>query len=287
MKYLIATLAILLMNGCSPLEDTDEVLMPSETNGNIIKQLFNNQCTNIDKVWYKTQEDTNTYFNDTANLVNFWDTRYTTEQVTSVCTPALEFSTKIDTRTNTSTVNFGGPQSTLIHRFTDRNFPWQNNGNLMMQVEFTDENYQNFNTNIGGTISFNLFVRNSITDERLNYVIAIYAYGQAWKEEQPDILFDDSNNTSFVGTLVKPNTKYATMSNISSQLNDKKGFFRANISSQNLYNALESKGVSNINLNEWYVSFIGIQFEIEEEGGDASLSGNFKNFSSYITTSPM
>jgi len=290
MKYLLAIFTILFTNGCEEFSKTEEESgpLPIETNGEIVQQLISSECSNIDRVWYELQSHTSSYFADIKGFVKYWDTRYTLDQSASICSSNQQHSTVIDTRTSVAEVHFGGPQATMIHRFQDEHYPWRNNGNLMMQVKFIDTLYQNFSDNIGGTISFNLFLRNIVNGERINYVIAIHAFGLAWTEEQPEVLFDDSTNTSFVGSIVKPGTKYTTMSDTSNILNTKQGFFRANISTQNLYNALESQGLVNIDLNNWYIDFIGIQFEVEEDGGgDALLSGSFEGFNAYITTDPM
>lgn len=287
MKSLIfIILATMLFTGCDS-QTIENNPMKVETTGELVSALFVNNCQDIPTVYYETQEDTVSYFQDIQGMNVYWDTRYTAENNSTICNEGLEFSTSLDTTTNTAPVEFGGPQSTLIYRFAEKRYPWSEGDNLMMQAEFRNIIYNNINTNIGGTVSFNMFIRNKYTDERINYVIAVYALGDAWKQEQPDVLYDPTTSTSFVGTVVRAGTKYVTMSQISSELNDTDGFFRVNITKENMLSALEAKGLSDISIADWYMDFIGVQFELEEEGGDATLYGEFKGFSAYVTKGAM
>ncbi len=284
MKHIFIILSLLFIVGCDIDTENQERVV---TDGEIKSQLFSSKCKEVNNVWYLSPNDLGSYFSDIMGFDLYWDTRYIEDKSNSTCNPNLEFSTTIDTRTNNEEIFFGGPQSTLIYKLSKNDYAWQNDGNLMMQVQFKDTNYQNFNTNIGGNISFNLFIVNNKTMERINYVISTYAYKQAWSKEKKEVLFDPSTNTAFVSTTVDIGNKFTTISDKSHTINTKNGFFRVNISSENLLNALVAKEFKNINLDDWSISFIGMQFEVEETGGTASLSGTFNGFEAFITTSPM
>ena len=257
------------------------------TDGTVINNIFSRNCRPIKRLHYKDEKSLDSYFRDIRGVELYLDTRYTDDQSAYNCDPYLGVSTIVDTRTTTHSFDFGGPQSSLIYRPSKKHFPWTNGGNLMMQVDMTSMNYENLDTNIGGNIAFNLFITNERTGKQINYVISLYALNQGWSEEQPNVLHDTSTKTDFISTVIKPGTKYVTMSEHSNLTNEGLGFFRVNISTENLNTALIEAGEQNINLNDWSINIIGIQFELEEDGGDAILSGSFKGLEIYSTTSPM
>ena len=300
MNKIFILISVLFFTGCdssmikdklNPQEENNNPIV--ETDGTVIRPILTRSCKNIKKLHYPTEASLQSYWRDIQYSEMFWDTRYTNDEAAYICNPNMAFSTVVDTRSSGEIFGFGGPQSTIIYRPKQKDYPWVNNQNLMMQVEFTGLSYQNFNTNLGGNVSFNFFIANRVTKERINYVISVYALNNGWREEQKDILWDPSTQTNFVSTVVNKGTKYSTISNISSVIDTQQGFFRVNVSSEDLtevilkINEQSQKNSSVTDLYNWYVDFISIQFELEEEGGDARLTGSFKNFEAYITTSPM
>ena len=285
MKFLLLTLTILLFSGC----DSDEETLPPRvaTDGALMSSLFTDVCTNVPTYNYDTQADTHTYFKDIAGQPVYWDNRYTVDKTTVDCNNGLVFSTAIDTRTTNGNVVFGGPNSTLVYRFQDKHFPWKNKTNLMMQVEFDSNSYENLDTNNGGTVCFNFFARNVNTGHRINYVINIFSYGQGRTYEVDKVLYDPSTDTHFINSVLKPGTEYTTLSDISNIINDDNGLFRVNVSAANFNKALQDMEGDNGTAEDWYLTFIGMQFELEEEKGNGLLDGKFRKFKSYITTSPM
>ena len=291
MKQIIAGLIVLFLStGCDTgsLGGSEEIATEvAATDGSVVENIFTSSCKPVKKLYYPDEDSLASYFIDISGVEMFWDTRYTIDQAAYICDPNMKFSTIVDTRTSTHSFYFGGPQSTLIYSPKVKPYAWKNGGNLMMQAEMTSMSYENFDTNLGGNIAFNLFIVNTKTAERINYVISMYTLNKAWSVEKADVLFDPSTNTSFVSTIIAPGTKYTTMSAISGKTNGELGLFRVNISSENLKAALDGAGLSSVNLNDWHLNFIGIQFELEEDGGDGKLTGSFNSFEAYMTTSPM
>ena len=89
------------------------------------------------------------------------------------------------------------------------------------------------------------------------------------------------------------NTPNGTASN-DEKWND---FYRVNISYQNLLAALQelstnpppSAAGQNFGLNpeDWELTSIMLQYELEEAGGKASFSGSFRGFEAYISNLPL
>ena len=61
-----------------------------------------------------------------------------------------------------------------------------------------------------------------------------------------------------LGTVVDIGTKYSTISDDSDIINTKNGFFRVNITSMNLRNALEFSPFIDTDISNWSLDFIGI-----------------------------
>ena len=210
---------------------------------------------------------------------------------------------------------YGGIANTfLYHMHIDNHIrPWKANasGNLMLQASFDLPIYHNFEENIGGSVSYNIFLYNPKIKKHLNYVIGVYAAGVAWQTEKAGIRFDPTTNIIHVATVIKDDSWWVTKSPVSKaiqevydvagkstsddgQWND---FYRANISYQNLLAVLNELKVNapvevagqdfGLSPQDWEVTLVAIQYELEEQGGKASLSGSFKGFETYISDFPL
>jgi hypothetical protein len=211
-------------------------------------------------------------------------------------------------------IHYAGPQNTFVYRFDTSSHiaPWKSDGtgNLMLQASFDRPVYINFGGNIGGGVYFNVFMRNKRTGTFLNFVIGIYAAGDAWVKEKRGIQFDPTTNIVHVATVSSDNSWWSTKSPQSLPLqeitpgNQPSGsnngqwpeFFRVNISYQNLLVVLQKlsetppAGAEGRNFGqnpaEWEITTLMIQYELEEEGGKAILAGSFKGFEAYISQYP-
>ena len=208
-------------------------------------------------------------------------------------------------------LTYAGIASTFSYQIDISNHihPWNSNikGNLMIQAYFDKPIYHNFETNIGGSVAFNVFLYNPKIKKHLNYVIGIYAYGEAWQREKAGIRFDPTTNIIHVATVIKDSSWWTTKSAKSESIqeiidtpnkttkddNKWKNFFRTNISYQNLLAVLnelkknppleiagENFGLSP---EDWEVTFLAVQYELEEQGGKASISGSFRGFEAFIS----
>ena len=210
---------------------------------------------------------------------------------------------------------YAGIASTFIYQIHPGNHirPWRSDqlGNLILQASFDTPIYRNYEKNIGGSIAFNLFLYNPKIHKHLNYVIGIYAYGEAWQREKAGIRFDPTTNIVHIATVIKESSWWCTKSPKSKSITEVKStpkrttkdngewpnFFRVNISYQNLLAALKelagnppaSVAGQNFGLNpeDWEVILVAVQFELEEEGGKATISGSFSNFGAYISDLPI
>ncbi len=191
--------------------------------------------------------------------------------------------------------------------------PWKSDGtgNLMLQGSFDLPIYHNYESNIGGGVSFNVFLYNPKINKHLNFVIGIYAYGSAWQEERAGIRFDPTTGIVHVATVAKDDSWWCTKSPKSrsiqevtntpnkstaddGQWND---FYRVNIAYQNIRAVLaalqdnpppEVAGQNfGLNPEDWEVTLIAIQYELEEQGGKASISGSFRGFEAYLSRLPL
>lgn len=187
----------------------------------------------------------------------------------------------------------------------------QGKGNLMLQGYFDTPIYQNFESNIGGSISYNVFLYNPKINKHLNYVIGIYAAGEAWQKEKAGIRFDPTTNIIHVATVIKADSWWTTISPRSKAITEVfdipnkttkddgqwNNFYRTNISYQNLLavlNALKSNPPAEVagqdfglNPEDWEVILLGVQYELEEQGGKALLSGSFRGFEVYLSQDPL
>jgi hypothetical protein len=254
----------LVFGGCDSTKQ--EVVPDVEATGEVVQQLFYDTCKTSDEIYYATQADNVTYFHDTKGMVNFWDNRYgdITVNGCNVTVISDEY---------TPSIEFGGPQSTLIYRL-DNTYPWKDGDNFMVQANF---NGLNTTGSVHGGISFNFFMIHQDTKERLNYVITIYTYGVAWTQEKSEILYDPTTATKFISTTMDRGNEYVTLSPHSAVSNTE-GMFRVNITKDNL--PIDDP-------EKWYILFIGIQYEVEESISNGSVNAEFSDFSAYITKGVM
>ena len=206
---------------------------------------------------------------------------------------------------------YAGIASTFVYQIHPNNHirPWKNNthGNLMLQAYFDTPIYHNFAANIGGSVAFNIFLYNPKIKKHLNYVIGIYAYGEAWQREKAGIRFDPTTNIIHVATVIKDASWWCTKSPKSKEIQEVfnvpnkttkddgkwNNFYRVNISYQNLLavlNALKSNPPAEVagedfglNPADWEITLTAVQYELEEQGGKASISGSFRGFETYIS----
>ena len=212
-------------------------------------------------------------------------------------------------------ITYAGPQSTFAYRVgsTGVTSPWRadGKGNLMMQGNFDAPLYFNYEQNIGGGVYMGLFLRNKVTGRFLNYVIGVYASGTAWVTEKSGIKFDPTTNIVHVATVIKDTSWWSTISPSSKSIqevfsveskttsddNRWDDFYRVNISYQNLLAVLQElqnnlpAGAEGrdfgLSPQDWEVTSIMVQYELEETGGKAIFSGSFKGFEAYISEYPL
>lgn len=209
-------------------------------------------------------------------------------------------------------LEYAGIQSTFSYQIHPDNHikPWNSDGtgNLVTQAYFNAQTYHNYEENIGASISFNIFLYNPKIKKHLNYVIGVYATGVAWKKEKAGIRFDSTTNIIHVATVVGKDSWWSTISpqslpiqviSNSNPENTKKweNFYRVNIGYQNLLAVLQELKTNpptevagqdfGLTPSDWEVTFVAVQYELEEEGGKASLSGSFTGFENYITQNPI
>jgi len=210
---------------------------------------------------------------------------------------------------------YAGPQSTFAYHIHSNNHitPWKKNktGNLLIQTYFDTPIYINFAQNSGGSIAYSLFLYNKHLKKQLNYVIGIYASGEAWQREKSGIRFDPTTNTIHVATVIKDSSWWSTKSPKSDSIieilsspnkttkDDGKWthFYRVNIAYNNLLEVLkeikrnppEAVAGQDFGLSpqDWEVSLLAIQYELEEQGGKALLAGSFRGFEAYISNNPL
>ena len=212
-------------------------------------------------------------------------------------------------------LTYAGPQSTFKYHLgrTKLTSPWSSDGsgNIMIQANFDIPVYHNYAKNIGGGVYYGLFLHNKKNGKKLNYVIGIYGIGDAWMKEKAGIRFDPTTGIIHVATVIKDSSWWCTKSPNSLEIQEVtttptgitgddgvwNNFFRVNISYQNLLAVLkelkqnppqEAAGQDfGLNPADWEVTSIMVQYELEEEGGKALLSGSFKDFGAYISKLPI
>ncbi len=212
-------------------------------------------------------------------------------------------------------INYGGPQSTFMYQLgsSSSSYPWKadGTGNLMIQSYFDEPLYFNFEENSGGGIYFGLFLKNRHNGKILNYVVGLYAAGDAWIQEKRGIQFDPTTNIVHVATVASDESWWSTKSPLSKSIQevfstDNKttsddqrwsDFYRVNISYQNLLVVLRSLAETppagaegqdfGLKPEDWNVMSVMIQHEVEEKGGKATLSGSFRGFEAYTSQNPL
>lgn len=212
-------------------------------------------------------------------------------------------------------ITYAGPQSTFAYRIgrTSRTSPWRadGKGNLMIQGYFDEPLYFNYGDNLGGGVYMGLFIRNKKSGKFLNFVIGIYASGTAWVKEKSGIKFDPTTNIVHVATVIKESSWWSTISPSSHSIKEvfsvdnKKSrddgtwndFYRVNISYQNLLAVLQelrktppagAEGQDfGLSPEDWEVTSLMVQYELEETGGKATLSGSFRGFEAYLSEYPL
>lgn len=210
-------------------------------------------------------------------------------------------------------ITYAGPQSTFMYRIDSTiASPWESNatGNLAIQAYFDRPVYNKYTNNKGGGVNFGLYLYNKKNGAQLNFIIGLYAAGGGWTTEQSDFKFDPTTNIVHVATVASDSSKWSTKSPQSQSIIQLKGdstttsqsrgkwneFFRVNISYQNLLSVLqklqtdkpaEVLGVDfGLSPQDWEVKSVFIQYELEENGGKALLSGSFKGFEAYASPKP-
>ncbi len=211
-------------------------------------------------------------------------------------------------------IEYGGPQSSFKYIIKNSNLskPWSSDktGNLMIQASFNKPEYKRYEQNMGGTISFGFIIHNKKLNKYISYVIGVYAAGDAWLEERAKLHYDTSTGFIHVATTIDNGTWWSTKSPKSELSVRVKGtpeeikndrdfrhFFRVNITYNNIKAILrelknnppiEASGEDfGLNPEDWQVTSIFIQFELEEEGGNAILSTSFKGFEAYKSKLPL
>jgi hypothetical protein len=212
-------------------------------------------------------------------------------------------------------IHYGGPQSTFTYQLgnSSLSYPWKadGSGNLAIQASFDVPLYFNYGNNIGGSVSFGVYLKNRRTGVVLNYIIGLYAAGEAWIKEKRGIQFDPTTRFIHVATVVSDESWWSTNSLSSTLITEVfpspnvttkddgqwPHFFRVNIAYQNLQALLQElntnppAGAENqsfgLDPSEWAVTAINIQYELDEEGGKATLSGSFRGFEAYISQLPI
>jgi len=212
-------------------------------------------------------------------------------------------------------ITYGGPQSTFIYQLgkTALSSPWKTDGtgNLILQASFDTPLYINYENNTGAGVYFALFLKNRRSGEVINYIIGLYAVGEAWIEEKRGIKFDPTTNIVHVATVASEYSWWSTKSPSSMSIQEVQessskrtkddgkwnDFFRVNIAHQNLLAMLQelkdtppvgTEGKDfGLNPAEWDVTNVMLQYELEEKGGKALLSGSFHGFEVYTSTNPI
>jgi len=135
--------------------------------------------------------------------------------------------------------------------------------------------------------------------------------GEAWQKEKAGIRFDPTTSIIHVATVIQADSWWTTISPRSKAIqevfdtpnkttkddNTWNSFYRTNISYQNLLavlNALKNNPPEEIagqdfgsSPEDWEVTLIAVQYEIEEQGGKALLAGSFSGLEAYISENPL
>ncbi len=215
----------------------------------------------------------------------------------------------------TQSLTYGGPHTSFKYSLgsTSLTSPWRSNktGNIMIQSNFNAPLYISHSENSGAGVYFGLFLYNKHIGKHLNYVIGIFAAGEAWVKEKAGIRYDPTTKVVHVATVAKESSWWSTISPLSRSIQEIfktsdsdthdtqewNNFYRVNISYQNLLAVLhelkknppadvagEDFGLSP---EEWEISSIMIQHELEEVGGEAIFSSSFRGFEAYLSDDPL
>ena len=196
----------------------------------------------------------------------------------------------------------GGPQATFKYRIIGNIRPWNNGKNLRIQANFDRPIYTKSSGNIGGNISFVASLQN-IHNPALQfyYVMPVWGYSNGYGREQyighdnnlyfasaPFISTEDDGTRYAIASQYSNQTFRVTASNNVNPTSDDgiwPHFFRVNVPYKSFQKALNDIGHSS-KPEDWRVIMLGIQFEIEEDGGKGSIAGSFLGYSAAITDSP-
>ncbi len=212
-------------------------------------------------------------------------------------------------------LTYAGVQSSFVYNINPNQhiLPWNSNksGNLMLQAHFDEPLYFNYANNEGGSVSFNFILKNRKNGKYINYVIGVYAVGDAWVKEKAGIKFDPTTNIVHVATVIDRDSWWSTISPKSKSITEFyntpgkttkddgvwPNFFRVNVSYNNLLAVLrELKNNPPANVagqdfglspQDWELRSVMVQYELEENGGKASLSGSFRGFEVYTSKNPL
>jgi predicted transcriptional regulator len=135
--------------------------------------------------------------------------------------------------------------------------------------------------------------------------------GEGWINEKKKPLWDPTTKMVHISSVIDKNSIFSTMSPKSKKIvkitskpkkfrekiDNWNDFYRVNITYDNLYKVLkelrdnpppEADGEDfGLSPQDWEVSSVYIQYELEEDGGDALLSGSFKGFEVYTSKLPL
>ena len=206
-------------------------------------------------------------------------------------------------------IPYGGLQMSFSYRVKNQ-YAWRDGyKNLMIQCRLNKPVYRKTGDNIGGSVSFVLFLYNKKLGQHLNYVIPIYSYGIGWTDEQKKMHFDPNTNTVHIASAIKQGTRYTTKSPLSlttelvpisqRETNEKyfENLFRVNITYLDLATVLQElkanppENIAGKNLGlspeDWSLQSMALQYELEEGGGKASLSASFQGFEAIMSPLPL
>jgi len=196
----------------------------------------------------------------------------------------------------------GGPQASLMYHFSGDVRPWVNGKSLRLQANFDRPIYTKSPGNMGGNISFVATIQNIYDPKKqFYYVMPVWSYGKGYTRNQS---WQNDGNLPFVvapfTSTHNDGTRYAIAYKYSNQTfevtpntrpnptsDDGKWphFFRAYVPYRSLQKALSDRGY-NSRPEDWKVIMLGIQYEIEENGGKGSIAGSFYGFRADITDDP-
>ena len=254
----------------------------------VVKPIVKIGCNKkVGVVYYSTPDELSSYFKDIRQYEVFWDNRYSEAISTTTCLNNVAQHRLVLMARNKVNVAFGGPQSTLIHKTKAR--PWSRGTGLMMQYTLNYAEMQVLKGDPSGNVALILFAENVLTGKRINILVSTIVLGHAWVDEQPEPLYDPTTKTTFYSSSLKKGNKYTSMDNYSNEVIQRSGpfkigggiFFRSIITYEN-FQTMISRADLGHTPEDWELTIIGLQTEIEESTGEANLELNFENFEAYI-----